>query len=34
MSGGLKDVHAGRDDVTREIHDKDNVPVGQMDVNL
>jgi hypothetical protein len=30
MSGGLKDEHAGRDDMTREIRDKDDVPVGQM----
>ncbi len=33
MSSGLKDVHAGRDDVTREIRDKDDVSVGQMVVN-
>ncbi len=33
MSGGLKDVHASRDDVTREIHDEDDVPVRQMVVD-
>ncbi len=33
MSGGLKNAHAGWDDVTREIHDKDDISVGQMVVN-
>jgi hypothetical protein len=33
VSSGLKDVHAGWDDVTREIRDKDDVSVGQMVVN-
>ncbi len=33
MFGGLKDAHACRDDVKREIHDKDDVPVGQIVVD-
>ncbi len=33
MSDGLKDAYASWDGVTREIHDKDNVLVGQMVVN-
>ncbi len=33
MSGGLKDAHAGWDDVTREIHDKDDFLIGQMFVD-
>ena len=33
VSGGLKDVHASRDDVTREIHDKDDFLIGQMFVD-
>ncbi len=33
MSVGLKDENAGWDYVAREIHDKDDVPVGQMVVD-
>ncbi len=30
VSRALKDVYAGRDNVSREIRDEDNFPVGQM----
>jgi hypothetical protein len=33
MSVGVKDVNASRDDVAREIRDKDDIPVGQIVVN-
>ncbi len=33
MSVGLKDANASRDDVAREIRDKDNVKVGKMVVD-